>query len=275
MNIILCLTSIFQYMEDYILSIVNIIKGVVILIDNNSVIHFTHDNNYIFIKEIDDKLFNYIENNNVYLINTEQLSSIINQQSINKYPKQLNIIDYMSSNLKYYDNKYTKYLLPYQINLNEIYNFDKQKDVGIIGVSCNIPFSRQNVINLLKEQNINVDIITGWNNTRDIELFKYKIILNIGFHDSYKIMESFRCDRCVYNKIIVISDTKEDIHDYYLKDYIIYTNYQNIHDTTIEVLNNYDYYYNKLFLNFTLENINTNLFNLSKDIVDKLNCNNI
>lgn len=127
MNIILCLTSIFQYMEDYILSIVNIIKGIVILIDNNSVIHFTDDNNYIFIKEIDDKLFNYIENNNVYLINTEQLSSIINQQSINKYPKQLNIIDYMSSNLKYYDNKYTKYLLPYQINLNEIYNFDKQK----------------------------------------------------------------------------------------------------------------------------------------------------
>jgi len=262
-------------MEDYILSIVNIIKGVVILIDNNSVIHFTHDNNYIFIKEIDDKLFNYIENNNVYLINTEQLSSIINQQSINKYPKQLNIIDYMSSNFKYYDNKYTKYLLPYQINLNEIYNFDKQKDVGIIGVSCNIPFSRQNVINLLKEQNINVDIITGWNNTRDNKLFKYKIILNIGFHDSYKIMESFRCDRCVYNKIIVISDTKEDIHDYYLKDYIIYTNYQNIHDTTIEVLNNYNYYYNKLFSNFTLENINTNLFNLSKDIVDKLNCNNI
>lgn len=262
-------------MEDYILSIVNIIKGIVILIDNNSVIHFTDDNNYIFIKEIDDKLFNYIENNNVYLINTEQLSSIINQQSINKYPKQLNIIDYMSSNLKYYDNKYTKYLLPYQINLNEIYNFDKQKDVGIIGVSCNIPFNRQNVINLLKEQNINVDIITGWNNTRDIELFKYKIILNIGFHDSYKIMESFRCDRCVYNKIIVISDTKEDIHDYYLKDYIIYTNYQNIHDTTIEVLNNYDYYYNKLFSNFTLENINTTLFNLSKDIVDKLNCNNI
>lgn len=37
------------------------------------------------------------------------------------------------------------------------------------------------------------------------------------------------------------------------------------------VLNNYEEYYNKLFLNFDFKKIEDKLHNLSKNIVDKLN----
>jgi hypothetical protein len=70
--------------------------------------------------------------------------------------------------------------------------------------------------------------------------------------------------------MIVISDLKEDIEDYYLKNHIIFTEYNNIHNKVIEIFTNYDYYYNHLFSNFNLQDIKCNLYNLSKKILDKL-----
>ena len=55
--------------------------------------------------------------------------------------------------------------------------------------------------------------------------------------------------------MIVISDTKEDIESYNLKNYMIFEDYENIANKAIEVLNNYDTYYKKLGLD-TLD-INT------------------
>ena len=48
--------------------------------------------------------------------------------------------------------------------------------------------------------------------------------------------------------MIVISDKKDDMYSYYLKDYIIFEDYNKIADKAIEVLNNYDMYYKKLGL---------------------------
>lgn len=272
MNIIICNNQTFKYFEDYIHSILYVIKGQLFLFDYEVNIHIDKNNNYIFMQTIANKFFEYITNyDNIYLINTEQLSFEKKQLEINKYPKNLSIIDYSSSNLKYYDVKYKKYYLPYQINYNEIYNINKERDICLIGTVDSIPFNRQNIINILKK-NFNIDIVSGFNKIRDAELFKYKIILNIGYYDNNcRVMETFRCDRCVYNKMIVISDMKDDIENYYLKDYVIFTEYNNIPDKVIEVINNYDEYYNKLFSNFNFKEIEDNLFNMSKNILDKLN----
>ena len=182
------------------------------------------------------------------------------------------MIDYINTNFKYYDNKYNKYLLPYQINHCEIFKTNKQKNVCLIGTINNIPSNRQNIINLLKQKNINVDIISGFNTARDVNLFKYKIILNIGYYpDNCKVIETFRCDRCIYNKMIVVSDMKDNIEEYYLKEHIIFTDYNNIPDKVIEVINNYDEYYNKLFSKLNIEEINCKLYNLSKNLIDNIN----
>ena len=273
MNIILCNKSSFPYFQDYIYSITNILKAKILLFEDNININFTKNNNYIFIQSIDKKLFKYIENNtNFYLINTEQLSVEKSKMSINSYPKNINMIDYINTNFKYYDNKYNKYLLPYQINHCEIFKTNKQKNVCLIGTINNIPSNRQNIINLLKQKNINVDIISGFNTARDVNLFKYKIILNIGYYpDNCKVIETFRCDRCIYNKMIVVSDMKDNIEEYYLKEHIIFTDYNNIPDKVIEVINNYDEYYNKLFSKLNIEEINCKLYNLSKNLIDNIN----
>jgi hypothetical protein len=272
MNIIICNKQSFKYFEDYIHSILHVIKGQLFLFDYELNIHIDKNNNYIFVQNIDNKFFEYITKyNNIYLINTEQLSVEKSQIEINKYPNNLNVIDYIESNLKFY-NKYNTYLLPYQINYKEIYNINKEKNICLIGQPESIPFNRKNIINTLKEKKINIDIVSGFNKIRDSELFKYKIILNIGYYpNNCRVMETFRCDRCVYNKMIVISDMKEDIENYYLKDYVIFTEYNNIPDKVIEVINNYDEYYNKLFSKFELKEIQEKLDNLSKNVINNLN----
>jgi hypothetical protein len=274
MNIIICNKQSFKYFEDYIYSILHVIKGKLFLFDYEVNINIDKNNNYIFIQTIANNFFEYITKyNNIYLINTEQLSVESTQIRLNNYPDNLNIIDYIESNLKYYNQKFTKFILPYHINYNEILNISKNKDICLIGTIDNIPFNRQNIINILKKKNINVDIISGFGKERDLKIFKYKIILNIGYYNSNncKVMETFRCDRCVYNKMIVISDMKDDIENYYLKDYVIFTDYNNIPDKVIEVINNYDEYYNKLFSNFNFKEIEDNLFDISKNIINKLN----
>ena len=75
-------------------------------------------------------------------------------------------------------------------------------------------------------------------------------------------MESIRCNRCVYNKMIVISDIREDMDSYPLKNNVIFVEYDKLTDKVIEVLNNYENYYQKLGLDTLDLNkipINTNI----------------
>ena len=274
MNAICCIESIYCYMEDYINSIITVINiHKLVLFNANDNFKINKINNYIFIQDIPLNILNQTsdEYNNIYLINVEQLSVNDRCLKINNYPRYIIMIDYMKTNLKYYDKLFKTYSLPYQINYNEIYNIKKTKTICMIGDS-NIPHNRKFILDLLREKNVNVDIISGFNKIRDEQLFQYKIILNIGYYaHNCKIMETFRCDRCVYNKMIVISDTKYDIDDYYLKQYVIFEDYSKLTDKIIEVINNYENIYNTLFSNLNYKNIETDIKLLSNDIISKLN----
>jgi hypothetical protein len=183
--------------------------------------------------------------------------------------QNINIIDYSYANFSYYNNfKNNKYVLPYQINYSEIYNTYKQKDICLIA-DC-FPVNRQIIIDALKAKNIIVDIISGFGKKRDEELFKYKILLNISFQKDFNVFESIRCDRCVYNKMIVISDVKKNNETHHLKDYVIFEEYENIPDKVVDVIKNYDYYYDKLFKNFDIEQISYKINDISKELVEKL-----
>ena len=271
MNYIICMHNIYHVIEDYILSFINIIHAELKIIDNNFDIDFLDSNNYIFIQSFPSKLLSKINNNlNIYIINTEQLS-FPEKRHISGFPnKNINIIDYAYANFNYYNLLVykQKFLLPYQVNYNEIFNINKINDICLIG--DRIPPYRQTIINLLKNKNINVDIISGFGKNRDKLLFKYKILLNISYNQNFNIFESIRCDRCVYNKIIIISDLKENIDEHYLRDYIIFEKYENIPDKVSDVINNYEYYYNKIFKNFNLDNISIKIKEDSKEIIDIL-----
>jgi len=243
---IICEKELYPVIEDYILSFYKKINASIMLYDKPNEISIDNNNIYIFVKHIHKEQLSQLNNNtkNVYLLNTEQLVLFDHTPRINAYPKYIKMLDYNKANLKYYNGYYTKFI-QYQLNFDEIYNLPKKKDICIMS---NITDYRQKILDEFKNKNVDVDIINGWNQERDRQLFTYKIIINLGYSDKHKIFESLRCDRCIFNKMIVISDKKEDIDLYNLKNYMIFEDYNKITNKAIEVLNNYDLYYKKLGL---------------------------
>jgi len=263
--------TIFKYTEDYVYSIIPLLNCEIKLynhFDNNII-----DKNYIYIfwVRLPDNLVITNETNNIYLFNTEQMCKKYENWSekMNKISKKIKIIDFSNENLKYFNKSFSTYFLPYQVNYNELYNFKKNKDVCIISDNL-ISKRRKYIVDKLKEKNINVDIISGFGKQRDLKIFKYKIILNIGWSKCLKIFESIRCDRCVFNNIIVISETKFDTNTYHLKDHIIFEDYEKIPNRVIHTLKNYDKIYNNLFEHFDIQKIDNIIKTMSLPTVKHL-----
>jgi hypothetical protein len=93
-----------------------------------------------------------------------------------------------------------------------------------------------------------------WGNDRDNILFRSKILLNIHHKDKeYNILEEIRITRCIFNKIIVISEHSENEHLYPLHNYLIFCDYDKLADKAKEVVENYEEYYNKIYGNFNID----------------------
>ena len=70
--------------------------------------------------------------------------------------------------------------------------------------------------------------------------------------------------------MIVISDTKDDQNSNYLKDFIIFEEYEKIPNRVISVLQNYDTIYKNLFENFDIQEIDNKIKKLSLSTVNHL-----
>lgn len=249
MNVkIFCSLSIYAYFKEYIISIIKKINCELITFWVLEELEIDNNFKYLFIQHIPNFIISnkeLFDNKNIYLLNTEQMSKQdFNTNLFNNYPSFINILDYSNANIKYHKKK--TYLLPYQINTDEIYTGDKIYDVCIISLGSDY---RSKIIEKLKELNLNVDVINAWGKERDEKLFKYKIIINISHHPAYKIFEQIRCNRCILNKMIVISDKKND-EEYVFKDYVIFEDYDNIPKKVVEVFNNYEKVHSELFKDF-------------------------
>ncbi len=243
---IICEKYVYKYVEDYVLSFKKINMEIILFNTVKDIPTITYLNIYIFIKCLPNKILLTLNNtyHNIYLLNIEQLSRPGRKNYIQNLPKNIKIIDYSQANMIYYTDYYSKFL-PYQINYDEIYNLPKQRDICIMTVESP---RRNDIINDFINKGYNIDIISGWKKKRDEKLFTYKIIINISYNPSYTIFESLRCDRCIFNKMIVISEKKDNMDLYNLKNYMIFDDYENIVNKAIDVLNNYHIYYKSLHL---------------------------
>lgn len=273
MNIIYCRFDDYLCFVEYIASISKIIKFKLVLYNKEETIYISNlENNCIFVLDLPKniKILETIHDNTIFnkffIINTEQLSYPNHSTRMNNYFSNIKIIDYNISNIKYYIDKKV-YFLPYQLNSKEIFNLKKIRDICTI--YSNSPH-RLNIIRSLNAQGYIVNVIKGFSSKRDSKLFEHKILINISHNPKYNILETIRCDRCIYNKMIVISDYKEDMDQYYLKDHIIFVPYDQIVKKVIEVINNYEFYYNALFKDFNYHEINKKILDLSKDAIDTL-----
>ena len=282
---IVCLKLYFCFFEDYVNSILFHHKVIQVIEPINTIYNklkliTESDENYKFIILTTPKMYRYKLNNfdcnRIYILNTEQLSKGEELKKIIMYNKlNYKIVDYSIENISIFKSIY----LPYQVNPNEIYNYKKILDVCYIGK----PFGtyRLNILNELKTK-CNLNIIgdnntntwgNAWGKERDEIAFKHKILINIHHDTDYLINEQLRINRCIFNKVLVISETGLNNDSLFLKPYIIFEKYDNLINKVLEVLNNYDYYYNKIYNNFDIEIIKKHYNSISQKNYSKI-CDN-
>ena len=177
-----------------------------------------------------------------------RLNTVINV--LKTYPNW-NYYDYSKSNLTILlENEngndtdvQEKIYLPYKCSENEVNslislnkNTKKEYDFGIINGSNGVNIDRrQEVVTYLKQNNYTINIISGWNDDRDMELAKCKTILNIHgfFHIPSNIFEHIRCDRLLEAGFNVLSETSYELDQEFENKYpnlmqIEYSDFFNI-----------------------------------------------
>lgn len=97
----------------------------------------------------------------------------------------------------------------------------------------------------------------GWENERDRIIKRCKVIINIRHFSCYNIHESIRCDRLVFAKKLILSESSifTDVVD--IKNCIFYEKYENFLNTLRTILENFDEHNQKLQ--------NTDLFPIIKE----------
>ena len=217
------------------------------------------------------KLFNDLFNKNnikFYILNLEQLSW---NTSLNIILKTEKILDYSEENMNIIKNKEV-YHLPYLVNRKEIYSNKKN---GVAAIDGYRGLRRIKIYKILKERlGDNFNLITNkFGEERDNLLFTNKILLNIHSTPQYFINEQIRVNRCVFNKMIVISEPGYNDDLLYLKKYIIFCDYDKIPEKVEEVLNNYEKYYNELFKDFDLDEIEKHYKTIADETIKKIDNN--
>ena len=178
-----------------------------------------------FVYEVfDTSIFEQLPNTDFSLLNTEPLNIPYRLQSVKNIQKICNGLgyyDHSESNLHILtengiDFKYKTYL-PYICSSSELLqlqkvneNTEKVFDFGIIKtLGGEISPRRQKIVNFLKSNHFSINIIEGWDDDRDNELAKCKLILNIHGNlddDVSMIFEHIRCNRLLESGFNILSE---------------------------------------------------------------------
>lgn len=255
---------------------------------NSKIIYFPDDE--INTININDKYIffglhyvNYpiINKPNVYYINLEQLTINGKFSQYNMLDPLLNIIqknneikicDYSQANISILKNyNFNSLYLPYQVNYDEIFNYEK---IYNFAVCCSYNTRIQFIYNQIFEKYDNCNSIgkpIKWGTERDNILFKTKVLANIHHREyDYNILEEIRITRCILNKVIVISEYSLEYENYPLSKYVIFIDYDNLVDKILDVINNYNIYYDKIYNNFDINQIDDELKKYLNNLFDNI-----
>ncbi len=258
----------FKYFEDYISNLLINNDEYITFKNYDSSIELPNDNNTnIFIYKLPKlKIENSINNiMNIFILNTEQLSRTIMKELLLSNIKLLidikknnpnitiGILDYSIENYIIIKDMISKnnyqldiYYIPYQFNNKENKKLVKFSENTLSNISYTYTDSkyRFKIINQLKKKYTNIEMVHGWNDKRDIEIGKSKVLLNIHYDKTYNIFESLRCDRWIFSGKIILSENCLYNDKIDLKDFIFFEKYENLVDKTKDILENYKNYLN-------------------------------
>ena len=117
-----------------------------------------------------------------------------------------------------------------------------------MGLVCAKSVRRLALYSKLVENNkVNIVHVKGYGIKRDKILGKCKIILNVHHEvNRREVFEPLRCNRHVYNKQIVVSETSKFESDEAFSK-CIFADYDNLYDTVIHTLADYDNVYQRIY----------------------------
>ena len=237
MIIFVCNCNVYHYVTEYLESLRLYIKNMKIVGYDDNIDMSDSTNTYIFLQHPPPK---YMNNTNVYFLNIEQLTRTYYLHNV--INSAFNLCDYSKGNIQLVDKSLVHYL-PYQYNENEVKNIEKTKDVIFTGYLSEY---RNEILKKIPDINI---LQSEFGDERDAILFAHKILVNVHCFPDYNIHEQIRTTRCIFNKMIVITERSLDDEHNIMKDFMIITDRENIPKMVEDVLNNYEMYYNKLFAN--------------------------
>jgi hypothetical protein len=264
--LIICDLEFYKYFVEYFDSLKKYLDITIFTHNNNlelaQPLLDTHDIIIITILEINQNNIKDIIKKPYFVLNSEQLTRWKDDSYIKDHKL---LLDYSIENVRYANEKYSRHninYLPYGYNSDEVYNYEKVNNICMITASR---IRRRRTFLKFRCKRFPITIIESFGKVRDEILFRHKIMLNVHFDTDYGIHEVIRCDRCVFNKMIVISE-KSFYNDIKLRDFMIFTDYNKMYETAVDVLKNYDYYYNKLFVEQDFDLFITNYKNELHDI---------
>lgn len=189
-----------------------------------------------------------------YLIRIDQYPSLVEKDIIIDY--SLSNLTHISTNpnLEVYLNK-CRYvpLLTYGLNL---------KSEGRTDIISNFSAwneRRSNFINKVKKNVNNFQNITDCFEKQNIlnQFSKTKILVNVHQTDEHHTLEELRILPALTQGVIVISEKIPLIDTIPYNKHIIWSDYNNLENTILEVINNYNYYHGQIFNKEFVETINT------------------
>lgn len=223
----------YHYFREYLLSLEVEIRFFPCLINKGEKI--------IVVQKLLD--LNYENASWIGLLNTEQISRkewySYFQDYLMKSNLPLNFFDYSASNIKLLKEKMsiTSTYLPYKYRKEEIEhlkflinNTPKYYDAAFIGCGDR----RDRILNSIKGISIN-KIVGKWDDDRDLEVAKCKILINIHFSEDYKIFEEIRCTRWMMAGMKVISERCLYENEIGYKTNLILTD--NLNQSILDILN--------------------------------------
>lgn len=250
---IYCEYGVFKYVEDYIKSINTEFHFDIKQYNGNS-LNEPLEKIIIFIQKFPVNLNWDLVNKNTkfFMVNIEQMSrdyaynlythnfESFRQLCFKNYINNIPIwLDYNESNFEYIKsyNFITKELpyIPYEEEITKLKSYSKNKEYDIGFIDSFGSVKRNKIIKDLIDRGYKMNIITGWNEERDIEIGKCKILINIHYQDDFKIFENIRCDRWLYSGLKVLSEVS--INNRNFKPLLMEVDYENLVDSVADFLN--------------------------------------
>lgn len=214
---------------------------------------------FIFIQSLPSL---YIGKPNVLLYNIEHLTRPDYQEYVLNILNHNRVIDYSQENIayikKYHHGKYQHLFLPFVFCDRYIFpSLPKKYPFVFIGL---VTERRKKILDGI-EQHYPIHYINHNFNHKTLaldEILQGFILLNIHQKDNWLITETFRCYPALYNKMLIICEESINMditNSFWLNKFMIFAKYDDMIKKSLEVYQNYHYYFHDKYRDFDPQKI--------------------